>query len=444
MSPSTDPYISKTSRRAHRKSRLGCINCKKRRVKCDEEKPTCTNCLRHSVECDYGDVPQQDGSNLPLRKRSPLASSSKAGCTFISASQNDFKTPKRGRPRERPVPDSAPALPDPPCATVANRPFEFTATDMALFHHFLKSSGLAEHMVNQLSRLGFVYHYVLRLLLAFSAFQIVRRSEDTSLFHLMGAGTDFYTDGERHFDVAVAEVAAMVPLLNRENAPALYAASLLIFLCSVTKGPRPGEYLAFRDDGESGCLSLFMGMRSMIEACNSIADPAMLAAIHAGDGNNEAESREAEGSNSSPDSARHVPPQYQSALSQVHDLLATTFQNHDTDYLIYCQSLERLSQCYDVIFDPHVSLTDSVLWPQIFGWLYMLPDRLLLDLRDRRPLALVIFSHYTVLLHVLDEVWMIQGWPRHVMHGISQNLDPYHRLFVEWPMQQIGISGFSS
>ncbi|KAH8882835.1 hypothetical protein GQ53DRAFT_440301 [Thozetella sp. PMI_491] len=37
----------------HKKSRLGCIRCKQRRVKCDEKRPACTGCSRHAVECIY-------------------------------------------------------------------------------------------------------------------------------------------------------------------------------------------------------------------------------------------------------------------------------------------------------------------------------------------------------------------------------------------------------
>lgn len=36
-----------------RRSRGGCHNCKRLKVKCDEQKPTCGNCERNSTECDY-------------------------------------------------------------------------------------------------------------------------------------------------------------------------------------------------------------------------------------------------------------------------------------------------------------------------------------------------------------------------------------------------------
>ncbi|PGH04907.1 hypothetical protein GX51_03203 [Blastomyces parvus] len=41
------------ARRPHRKSRTGCANCRKRRVKCDETKPRCRRCETHGVCCDY-------------------------------------------------------------------------------------------------------------------------------------------------------------------------------------------------------------------------------------------------------------------------------------------------------------------------------------------------------------------------------------------------------
>lgn len=41
-------------RRTHQKSRYGCHNCKRRRVKCDENvRGGCGNCRRHGIGCDY-------------------------------------------------------------------------------------------------------------------------------------------------------------------------------------------------------------------------------------------------------------------------------------------------------------------------------------------------------------------------------------------------------
>lgn len=41
------------SRRGHIKSRLGCFSCKRRRVKCNELRPSCTSCHRLGLRCEY-------------------------------------------------------------------------------------------------------------------------------------------------------------------------------------------------------------------------------------------------------------------------------------------------------------------------------------------------------------------------------------------------------
>ncbi|KAF7186616.1 Sterol uptake control protein 2 [Pseudocercospora fuligena] len=57
FSNSPTPSSTKGKRATHRKSRQGCVRCKKRRVKCDEAKPTCTACLTRGETCHYADVP---------------------------------------------------------------------------------------------------------------------------------------------------------------------------------------------------------------------------------------------------------------------------------------------------------------------------------------------------------------------------------------------------
>ncbi|PGH11360.1 hypothetical protein AJ80_07151 [Polytolypa hystricis UAMH7299] len=61
---SKDPVYH--SRKPHRKSRTGCTNCKKRRVKCDETKPNCRKCQTYGISCDYSALQVQSRSqNLP-------------------------------------------------------------------------------------------------------------------------------------------------------------------------------------------------------------------------------------------------------------------------------------------------------------------------------------------------------------------------------------------
>ncbi|KAI5462280.1 hypothetical protein BGZ63DRAFT_354236 [Mariannaea sp. PMI_226] len=45
-------------RRGHTKSRRGCYNCKRRRIKCQETRPACGHCVKTGLKCEYPALPQ--------------------------------------------------------------------------------------------------------------------------------------------------------------------------------------------------------------------------------------------------------------------------------------------------------------------------------------------------------------------------------------------------
>ncbi|KAL1884333.1 hypothetical protein VTK73DRAFT_27 [Phialemonium thermophilum] len=56
-------------RRGHTKSRRGCFNCKRRRIKCQETRPACGHCVKSGLKCEYPAVPQviyQPQHQIPL------------------------------------------------------------------------------------------------------------------------------------------------------------------------------------------------------------------------------------------------------------------------------------------------------------------------------------------------------------------------------------------
>ncbi|ODA81696.1 hypothetical protein RJ55_00198 [Drechmeria coniospora] len=56
-------------RRGHTKSRRGCYNCKRRRIKCQENHPACDHCVRTGLRCEYPSAPQiihQPHGEIPL------------------------------------------------------------------------------------------------------------------------------------------------------------------------------------------------------------------------------------------------------------------------------------------------------------------------------------------------------------------------------------------
>lgn len=78
-------------RKGHTKSRLGCFNCKKRKIKCQETRPMCDNCKKAGMRCAY---------------------------------------PKS-------TPEEISALSSSPINQPQSTPTSFSLTDMQFFHHFL-------------------------------------------------------------------------------------------------------------------------------------------------------------------------------------------------------------------------------------------------------------------------------------------------------------------
>lgn len=62
ISWSSNPVAPKPAkprkRTFHHKTREGCITCKKRRVKCDQERPSCCRCTKRGLQCEGYDVPR--------------------------------------------------------------------------------------------------------------------------------------------------------------------------------------------------------------------------------------------------------------------------------------------------------------------------------------------------------------------------------------------------
>lgn len=60
-------------RRTHKKSHLGCQNCKTRRIKCNEQLPVCAQCVRARAHCSYLDLSESELAERQRKKAEDLA-----------------------------------------------------------------------------------------------------------------------------------------------------------------------------------------------------------------------------------------------------------------------------------------------------------------------------------------------------------------------------------
>ncbi|KAH8819844.1 hypothetical protein F5884DRAFT_27726 [Xylogone sp. PMI_703] len=132
---SEDPARPHKTRKGHKKSRQGCFNCKRRKIKCQETLPSCGNCLKKTLECQY-----------PLARRQLAVQESTSW------------------------PPSPFSITDPQAMSTI-----FTSTDMRLFHHFLLEAyphlpvGNDSAWLTEIPMIAHHYDYLMHAILAMAA-----------------------------------------------------------------------------------------------------------------------------------------------------------------------------------------------------------------------------------------------------------------------------------
>lgn len=132
-----DNKASTGKRKYHQKSRKGCLTCKKRRVKCDEQKPRCKKCANLNLVCGYLDLnepePQPLSANQFLQPSPPSALSPDVslhlllpGVSQTKSTRSSISSPEmipKARTYSQTSEGSAPSKPkDPPAKRVKVEP----------------------------------------------------------------------------------------------------------------------------------------------------------------------------------------------------------------------------------------------------------------------------------------------------------------------------------
>ncbi|CAG8257864.1 unnamed protein product [Penicillium salamii] len=125
-----------------------------------------------------------------------------------------------------------------------------------------------------------------------------------------------------------------------------------------------------------------------------------------------------------------------SAISKLYELNNTRISKVDQNtFRLTVHLLENLFANLDSGAEP-VS--------KAFMWISEL-DSQFSDLLDaREPFALVIFAHYCVVLHRLRWLWWISSWGQRVLSVIGRELDSEWKPLIAWSLQATGLEGLAT
>ncbi|EPE31928.1 Zn2/Cys6 DNA-binding protein [Glarea lozoyensis ATCC 20868] len=464
----------KLSRKSHRKSRNGCQNCKQRKIKCDEKKPQCANCSRHSVHCRYPhgspqhvSSPEPSGMSevplMPLGKKtegmgmSDLGATTRAlGLTQIQPQilapnplqgvgpmqskglpshilsqglPSHISTTQQAFPPPQLAPISSPPHPPPPqeiqhplpnqMARHSPRPYRqpLNVTDLELLHHYnistsytlANDSGLQTCFRINVPQIGVSYPFVLHGILALAALHLSRFKHGAQKAH-------YISEAQYHYETALDQATALMPSISAETCSALYLFTTSCLYITLGLGPRPGDFLLFGEGGPPEWLVMHNGMKSIVETCGEHLRNSDLAPLFL---------LQSQITNQGPQSHPH--------LDILRDLILAS---NSPDTNLYLSTLTLLARSFPAA--PSGPYTAQASPHIVFAWLYRLDESFVAKLRARESIPLVLLAHFCVLFNSLKSFWWTRGWVEHLMGEIYGSLGKEFRLWVKWPMEEIG------
>ncbi|KAH8896589.1 hypothetical protein GQ53DRAFT_713324 [Thozetella sp. PMI_491] len=428
----------------YKKSRTGCLRCKQRRVKCDENRP-CRACVRHGVACTLVAV-SPDAALSPSRTSAPgeeeklvckeivvtsepstwtrpdaaSQTSASASPLVIDAALRVSKSHHIDRSLDfDPFPYFARST-APQAGQSVDSGDDFSMVDLELMHHWSTHTCLTLPRSNDVNslwqflvpRMAFKHRFLMNQLLALSAFHLAYLNPDRS---------DIYSlQASRHQDCAFHLLRLKLAEISTENCDALFAASLLLLFGGFSAAIHRSAGL---EPSVDAILDIFMLNRG-INGVLKTAEPTIATGPL----------RDLFGLPKHPTPS--LPASLQALLEKVTALrprlMARKMDDHvrsvvDTEIISLISCIHNASATAAI---PEVRLVS--IWP-----IYLHQDFIDL-LRQRHPATTALLVYFCVVLCTAEsKFWYLKGWGLGVATSIATTIDSSWKDLIEWPMGYI-------
>ncbi|KAL4947820.1 hypothetical protein BDW69DRAFT_203990 [Aspergillus filifer] len=228
-------------RRRHRKSRNGCAECKRRRIKCDEIKPSCSRCILTMQKCIYASTsppptssgtahvhpPEPSHSHSHSRNDLSLSLPTPSSCSGSALLRGPSLSPPYDIPRLSSLTIAEPT------PTVS---FEFDTSDTGLYHHYLQHTSrnltcnTRDHHAIQVClptlalKSRTVYHSILAVSAACMCCDLITQHPPPDV----GTVSNILMAGYRHYNQASERLRELISRPSAANAEPLLASPPLL------------------------------------------------------------------------------------------------------------------------------------------------------------------------------------------------------------------------
>ncbi|KAL4865403.1 hypothetical protein BDV12DRAFT_174662 [Aspergillus spectabilis] len=381
-------------RRSHTKSRNGCDQCKKRRVKCDEQGPPCSNCTSRELECFYSKAPV-------ARSLQSTSASPNSGC-------GHHTTPSLIEPYQQ-------------------APFSNLSTDselrrLELMHKF--STETYRSLCNSpadfdiwqmiIPRLALSHDFLMKGILAIASLHIASSMDPLE-------GSPYINTALEYHNQTLTPFRHAIDAINHGNCDAVFAHSVVTTIISIALPQLTTER------GEISMIEKIIVAAELLQGVGSIrrlCRPWMKFKLFTSRGDFWEESK--------------VPLDRETEAA-LNNLSTLTDEVADVDQRrVLSDTLQTLRRC----FTRYSGMRDVA---SSFAWLTVADKEFSHALRSRQPMALLILLYWGVLLHDLDgKMWWAKNSGSALILELLAELQPYQSRWESillWPRQKMGPQG---
>ncbi|KIM98601.1 hypothetical protein OIDMADRAFT_181899 [Oidiodendron maius Zn] len=395
-------------RRTHTKSRGGCLECKRRKIKCNEEKPICSGCVKRCIPCEYS-----------LSGYSRSDGPSPSGVSTLDGTQGRSHTP------------TTPAPPPYEAASSSHTTKalgKFDMDDMALLHQFLTETAatIAGPWEKEIPRLATSCDYLMHIILSTAALHLA---------YLNPEQRDKYEYiASQHRDLGIGPFRWALSKITVENCNEVFAYSSLMILAQFAPSHSPNEVFL-----PSPTPALYKGPANWIvcfRGCASVANQAM-PYIRAGplgiliaqgtQVSNLARTVSVFPENDDDRSIEYISEH----LLKLPSIKASTTVDEMESYIEAISWLRRLLAASSADSDSLTCRIFSSIWPT------QISDTFIRTLNEDRPAALVITAHYCLLLQRCHSCWYMEHRANALLMSIQQSLATGWAPYIERPVKVI-------
>jgi hypothetical protein len=303
---------------------------------------------------------------------------------------------------------------------------ELDITDLRLMHHF--TSVVALDLANDQTpearavwqvhavKLGFKHHFLLRGILAISAFHLGFLHPERK--------AEYAVIGSSHQSIGLTEFQATLPHVNGNNCHALFAFSCLIIVLAFASSTKDKAR-----DLNSEVLHWFYLLRGANIVLNMHSETIRCSFLKP----------------------------LVDEMAHIENTAAYRFPHTEqiTKLFRICNSKgqdQESAQAYDLAIHSLLStfIQVSLLRDRghgtvlaTFVWPINLSPRFLDLLEEKQPEAIIILAHYCVLIYwsesvEVNETWFIMGWAKYMLETIREIVPESWQEYLQWPQAMIG------